>query len=149
MVDVDDVTAPSGASMLAKLEEREGRNPLEESPHLRTFFACWLETFLLKGKVDPALRERAVLRVMWRCNQQFEWANHYEVARRVGLSDDDIRAIRTGERRPDLPRGCLCSDDLCARNRCAGEIYNHARDLCARYRLAPGGRRACRQPTGR
>ena len=105
MVDVDDASAPSGASMLAKLEEREGRNPLEESPHLRTFFACWLETFLLKGKVDPALRERAVLRVMWRCNQPFEWANHYRLARDIGLSDDEILAVRTSAPARDLSGG--------------------------------------------
>ncbi len=102
---MEDTSGPSGASMLAKLEEREGRSPLEGSPHLRTFFACWLETFLLKGKVDPALRERAVLRVMWRCNQPFEWADHYRLARDIGLSDDEVLAVRTPAPARDLSGG--------------------------------------------
>ncbi|MGO8862933.1 MAG: carboxymuconolactone decarboxylase family protein [Acidimicrobiales bacterium] len=105
MVNSDDTTVPSGASLLARLEEREDRKPLDGNPQLRTFFACWLDTFILKGRVDPALRERAVLRVMWRCSQPFEWANHYRLARNIGLSDDDILAVRTSAPARDLPAG--------------------------------------------
>jgi alkylhydroperoxidase family enzyme len=94
-MDHDDSSAPSGESLLAKLEQQEDRKPLDGNPQLRTFFACWLETFIVKAKVDPALRERAILRVMWRCNQPYEWANHYRLARSIGLTDDDILAVRT------------------------------------------------------
>ena len=72
------------------------------NPQLRAFFECWLDTFLFKGHVDPRLRELTILRVMWRCNQSFEWANHYRMARNVGVSREDIVAIRTSTPDRDL-----------------------------------------------
>jgi alkylhydroperoxidase family enzyme len=104
-VDLNETKTPTGASLLAGLEERQDRKPLDMSSQLRSFFACWLETFILKGQVDPALRERAILRVMWRCNQPFEWANHYRLARDIGLSDEDVLAVRTASPTRDLSAG--------------------------------------------
>ena len=39
---------------------------------------------------------------MWRCDQSFEWANHYRMARNVGVSREEILAIRTVDPARDL-----------------------------------------------
>ena len=98
-IETDAPADTSGADVLARFRGRSGSDSLESNPQLRTFFECWLDTFLFKGHVDPRLRELTILRVMWRCNQSFEWANHYRMARNVGLSREDIVAIRTSDSR--------------------------------------------------
>jgi alkylhydroperoxidase family enzyme len=72
-------------------------SPLAGHPALQTFVECWLETFLVKGKVDPRLREQAILRVMWRCGRAYEWTNHYRLARRVGVTDEEVLALRCAD----------------------------------------------------
>ena len=64
---------------------------------LRAFFESWLDTFLFEGAIDARLREHTILRIMWRCGRAYEWRNHYRLARRAGLTDDDILAVRTDD----------------------------------------------------
>ena len=86
------------ASELRRLEESEGRTEgALTSPRLRAFFECWLDTFLFEGAVDARLREQTILRIMWRRGRAYEWGNHYRLARRAGLTDDDVRAVRTDD----------------------------------------------------
>jgi 4-carboxymuconolactone decarboxylase len=70
-------------------------SPLADHPQLRHFLEVWLDTFILHGRVDPRLRQLTILRVAWRCNQPFEWANHYRRAIREGVTDQDVLSIRT------------------------------------------------------
>ncbi len=91
-----------GAAALDRLAAAGETGPLDENPQLRAFFACWLDTFVFEGTVDPWLRELAILRVMWRCGQSYEWGNHYRLARQAGCSDDDVRAIETDAPDRDL-----------------------------------------------
>ena len=72
------------------------------SAGLRRFFACWLDTFIFESTLPAELRELAILRVMWRCGQSFEWANHYRIARGVGLSRNEILSVRTESPEGDL-----------------------------------------------
>ncbi len=71
-------------------------------PHLAPFFETWLDTFIFHGRLDPKLRELAILRVMWRCGQAFEWGNHYGLARNAGVTRDEVLAIRTPDPDRDL-----------------------------------------------
>lgn len=73
-----------------------GSGPLQAHPALRRYVQCFLDTFLVDGRLDPRLRELTILRIAWQCRQPFEWASHHRVARRIGVSDDDILAVRTG-----------------------------------------------------
>jgi alkylhydroperoxidase family enzyme len=46
-----------------------------------------------KSKLDPRLRELAILQVGYLTRQPYEWSHHVKIGRDVGVSDDDIRAI--------------------------------------------------------
>jgi hypothetical protein len=108
-----------GAAVLARFRAQSGSGELESNPQLAAFFECWLDTFLFKGRIDPRLRELTILRVMWRCNQSFEWAHHYLIACNVGLSPQDIVAIRTSDPGRDL------HPDVAIVARAADEIVDH------------------------
>jgi len=68
---------------------------LNSHPQLRRYVECFLETFIVKGLIDPRLRQLAILRIAWRCRQPYEWAQHYSRARQAGVSDEEILAIRS------------------------------------------------------
>jgi Carboxymuconolactone decarboxylase family len=98
-----DLSTAEVADGLARLQSAAPRpSPLDDHPALQTFVECWLETFLVKGKVDPRLREQAILRVMWRCDRVYEWTNHYRLARRVGVTDDEVLSLRCADPRASL-----------------------------------------------
>jgi alkylhydroperoxidase family enzyme len=71
-------------------------------PHLAPFFRCWLDTFIFRSRLDARLRELAILRIMWRCGQAFEWGNHYRHARQAGVTRAEVLAIRTSAPEHDL-----------------------------------------------
>jgi alkylhydroperoxidase/carboxymuconolactone decarboxylase family protein YurZ len=78
----------SGAAILA-------RNPASPvAPHLRRYVECYLETFLRDGRLEPRLRQLAILRIAWRARQPYMWANHYRNARNAGVSDEEALAAR-------------------------------------------------------
>jgi hypothetical protein len=84
-------------AFLERLAQEEGENPLASNPQLQTYITTYLETFIFNGSIDPLLREQAILRIMWRLNQPYEWGNHYRIARKAGLSDGDILAVRSAD----------------------------------------------------
>ncbi len=49
--------------------------------------------FLEDGKLEPKLRELAILRVGYLCRAPYEFSQHIAFGRRVGLSDSQIRGI--------------------------------------------------------
>jgi alkylhydroperoxidase family enzyme len=46
-----------------------------------------------KSKLDPRLRELAILQVGYLAKQPYEWSHHVKLGREFGVTDDDIRAI--------------------------------------------------------
>lgn len=95
------VTDTPASSPAAAALERSGL-ARGMDPHLAPFFHTWLDTFIFGGRLDPRLRELAVLRIMWRCGQAFEWGNHYRFARDAGVTREEVVAIRTPEPARDL-----------------------------------------------
>lgn len=62
--------------------------------HLQRYLECYLETFIFNGRLDARLRQLSILRIAWRANQPYEWANHYRIAKSVGVSDEDVLSAR-------------------------------------------------------
>ena len=46
-----------------------------------------------QSKLDPRLREMAILQVGYLARSPYEYSHHVEIGRDFGVSDDDIRAI--------------------------------------------------------
>ena len=46
-----------------------------------------------KSKLDPRLRELAILQVGYLTKSPYEYSHHVKIGREFGVSDDDIRAI--------------------------------------------------------
>jgi alkylhydroperoxidase family enzyme len=53
-----------------------------------------IATFIRFGsKLDPKLRELAILQIGYLARSPYEWSHHVKIGRDFGLTDDDIRAI--------------------------------------------------------
>jgi len=55
-----------------------------------------------KAKLDPRLREMAILRVGVLAESDYEYSHHIKIGREFGLSDDDIAAVVDGPTSPLL-----------------------------------------------
>lgn len=51
---------------------------------------------LLAGKLDPRLRELAILRTAWNTQAEYEWGQHVSIARAAGMSGDEIARVPEG-----------------------------------------------------
>ena len=65
---------------------------------------------VMDSVLDARTREVAILRVGWRIGSVYEWSNHVPIARRAGMSDEEIAAVR--EEEPS--RSLLSELDRCA-----------------------------------
>jgi alkylhydroperoxidase family enzyme len=45
------------------------------------------------SKLDPRLREMAILQVGWQARAPYEWSHHVKIGGDFGVSDEDIRAL--------------------------------------------------------
>lgn len=52
---------------------------------------------LLKGTLDPVLREAVILRIGQLCRSDYEWHQHVSVARAVGMPEATLKAIGDGD----------------------------------------------------
>ena len=55
------------------------------------------EAILTKSDLDPALRELAILHTARLTGTEYEWVQHEQIARLVGVADQKIQAIADGE----------------------------------------------------
>jgi alkylhydroperoxidase family enzyme len=46
-----------------------------------------------KSRLDPRLRELAILAVGWLTRSPYEWSHHVKISHDFGVTDDDIRAL--------------------------------------------------------
>lgn len=51
---------------------------------------------LLAGRLSPRHRELAILRTGWLCRSEYEWGQHVLLARRAGITDEEIARVRRG-----------------------------------------------------
>jgi AhpD family alkylhydroperoxidase len=55
------------------------------------------EAILTSGDLDPALRELAILHVARLTGTEYEWVQHQEIARLIGIEEQKLAAIAAGE----------------------------------------------------
>lgn len=73
---------------------------LAHHPKLMKRWLVFGNHVLAKSTLAPREREIAILRVGWLCRAEYEWGQHVEIGRSVGLSDEEIERISLG---PDAP----------------------------------------------
>jgi len=53
-----------------------------------------LMTLLFKGSLDGRLRELIIMRIGWATGSVYEWTQHWRIAIRLGVSEEDLLAVR-------------------------------------------------------
>lgn len=66
---------------------------LANSPQAARAFATLGGFIRNTSRLDPRLRELAILQVGWLARAPYEWSHHIKIGRDFGVSDDDIRAL--------------------------------------------------------
>lgn len=64
-------------------------------PHLHFY-----KTLLNCSTLTIQLREIVTLRVAWRLQSEYEWVQHVKLGKRVGLTDEQIEAVKLGAELP-------------------------------------------------
>jgi alkylhydroperoxidase family enzyme len=110
--------------LFERMEERGGLlnifRALGHSPEALRRFMKFGSYFLEEGKLDPKLRELAILRVGMDCRAPYEFSQHIAFGRRAGLSDAQIRGVA------DPHQGLFDARDLAVLTY-AGELTSSAR----------------------
>jgi 4-carboxymuconolactone decarboxylase len=68
---------------------------LARHPKLFEDFSRFAGRLLRRSLLPDDVRETLILRTAYRCRASYEWAQHLEIARRIGMAEDVIAAIGT------------------------------------------------------
>jgi AhpD family alkylhydroperoxidase len=70
---------------------------LAQHPDLARAFLTFNRHLLATSALPARTRELAILEVAWRRRCRYEWAQHVLIARKAGVTDEEIAGIRAGE----------------------------------------------------
>jgi alkylhydroperoxidase family enzyme len=73
---------------------------LARNPGLLRHLASWGGK-LQRGGLSGRERELAIMRTAWRCECEYEWAQHLPIAAAVGITDDEVTRITAEIRESD------------------------------------------------
>ena len=107
LVSKDDL-APEHRNIAERIEGTRGRllnlfGTMLHSPELTEVVANLGEYLRYKSSLNPAAREIAILTVAQEKRCGYEWSHHAPEARRVGVSEEVLEAIRTGRAPMGIP----------------------------------------------
>jgi alkylhydroperoxidase family enzyme len=101
-------------------------------PPVADIFARLVKAVVLEGDLDPRLREMAIMRAAWLRGSAYEWASHYGISVRIGMSDDEIVAVRVGPNAPGLAANeqavLRLVDEIVTDGVASSDVLNAARD---------------------
>jgi alkylhydroperoxidase family enzyme len=66
---------------------------LVNSPNAARAFSGLGQFIRFGSKLDPRLRELAILQVGWLVRSPYEWSHHVKLGHDFGVSDDDVQAL--------------------------------------------------------
>jgi alkylhydroperoxidase family enzyme len=87
------------------VEKGTAHNIFKTLTHYPALMRRWLvfaNHVLFKSSLPVYERELIILRIGYLCKAEYEWAQHVDIARRAGMTDDQIRAAKTGPETPGL-----------------------------------------------
>ena len=107
---------------------------LSQHPTLAGVVAQQLAMLLYRGnKLDDRLRELIIMRIGWRTGAMYEWTQHWPIALRAGLTEEEILAVRDPDNSTCLgaaERSVIsATDDVLNK----GSITNESWQACAGF----------------
>lgn len=57
-------------------------------------------TTIFTGRIPPRERELAILRIGWLCRAPYEWGQHVDIARRMGVTTEEVERVTRGSADP-------------------------------------------------
>jgi alkylhydroperoxidase family enzyme len=106
-------------------------------PPIADVFARLVQAVILVGNLDPRLREMAIMRAAWLRGSAYEWASHYGLSLFIGMTDEDVIAVRLGPSALSLApneRAVLAFvDDMITVGFASAEVLSAARDAAQSY----------------
>jgi 4-carboxymuconolactone decarboxylase len=91
-----DIEALSVISPGRKLPPNNVLGLLARHPALARAFLTFNAHLLTASTLPARTRELAILRIAWRRRCRYEWAQHVLIARRAGITDEEIAGVRSG-----------------------------------------------------
>ncbi len=96
----DEALSDEQRKLLAPIMEQGGADnvfrTMVQHPKLYKRWIVFANHVLFKSTLPAREREIAILRVGWLCQAEYEWAQHVEIGRRAGITDDEIAKIVDG-----------------------------------------------------
>ncbi len=86
---------------------------LARHPELAKAFLAFNAHLLGTTTLPARTRELAILRMAWRRRCRYEWAQHVRIARRAGVTDEEITQIRAGAATPINQAVAELDEDSC------------------------------------
>jgi alkylhydroperoxidase family enzyme len=93
--------AAAEAGVVRPLAELEVFGVLLHRPPVARAVQDLLLSMLGRGRLDPRLRELAIMRIGWVTGSVYEWTQHWRIARDVGVPEADLLALRADWRAHD------------------------------------------------
>ncbi len=98
-------TEGDAREVFTKMEERGSvilnlHRAVANTPNAVRNFIRLGNSLLVHGALPPVLRELGILRVGQLTGAAYEWAHHVPIARRVGVSEEQIEALKSWQESP-------------------------------------------------
>jgi len=107
---------------------------LSRHPNLAGVIAQQLAMLLYRGnELDDRLRELIIMRIGWQTGAMYEWTQHWPIALGVGLTEEQILAVRDPENSTCLgaaERSVISATDDVLNN---GSITKESWKACAKF----------------
>jgi alkylhydroperoxidase family enzyme len=88
---------PEIADRLERMGSLNVNLMMAHAPTLMVAYSKLGAALLRKGALEPTLRELVILRIGVLCESEYEWYQHVSVGRAVGLPDEKINAMKSGD----------------------------------------------------
>ena len=76
---------------------------LTHHPDLMRRWMVFANHILFKSTLPLRERELVILRIGYLCQAGYEWGQHVQVARKAGMSDEEILTAKSGPETPGIP----------------------------------------------
>jgi alkylhydroperoxidase family enzyme len=112
-------------------EKGSASNVVNTFAHHPKLMLAWMKfngRMLAAPKVPARLRELVVLRLADRYNSEYEWLQHVDIGRELGLGDEHFEAVKVGPEAPiwsELERNALrAADEMATEFRVGDETWS-------------------------